>query len=75
MLYNFFLNQNKYELRKSNFKVFNNIVGKHKCYSTTKVLNVSLNIPKNNFKWDCKGFSKKKKKKNVKYLHIAWDII
>ena len=34
VLYNIFLI--KYELRKSSFKVFNNIVGKHKYYYTKK---------------------------------------
>ena len=48
-LYNFL--KIKYELRKSSFKVFNNIVGKHKYYCTTKkVLYVDLNIYKNDFK-------------------------
>ena len=37
----------KYELGKSSFKVFNNIVGKHKYYYTIKkVLYVGLNIYK-----------------------------
>ena len=37
----------KYELRKSSFKVFNNIVGKNKYYYTIKkVLYVGLNIYK-----------------------------
>ena len=48
-LYNFL--KIKYELRKSSFKVFNNIVGKHKYYYITKkVLYVGLNIYKNDFK-------------------------
>ena len=34
VLYNF--KKIKYKLRKSSFKVFNNIVGKHKYYYTTK---------------------------------------
>ena len=45
MLYNFL--KIKYELGKSSFKVFNNIVGKHKYYYTIKkVLYVGLNIYK-----------------------------
>ena len=50
VLFNFF--KIKYELRKSSFKVFNNIVGKHKYYYTKKkrVLYASLNIYYNNFK-------------------------
>ena len=49
VLYN--LKNIKYELRKSSFKVFNNIVGKNKYYYTIKkVLYVGLNIYKNNFK-------------------------
>ena len=49
VLYNF--KKIKYKLRKSSFKVFNNIVGKHKYYYTTKkILYVGLNIYKNDFK-------------------------
>ena len=50
VLYNFL--KIKYELRKSSFKVFNNIVGKHKYYYTTKkVLYVGHNIYKIDFKF------------------------
>ena len=52
MLYNFL--KIKYELRKSSFPKFNNIVDKHKYYTTKWVLYVDLNIHKNNFKWNCK---------------------
>ena len=52
MLYNF--KKIKYELRKISFKVFNNTLGKHRYYTTKKVLYVGLNIYKNDFKWNCK---------------------
>ena len=49
VLYNFL--KIKYELIKSSFKIFNNIVRKHKYYYTTKkILYVGLNIYINNFK-------------------------
>ena len=42
MLYKFFLI--KYELKKSSFKVFNNIVGKHKYYYKTSIIFVISNL-------------------------------
>jgi len=49
----------KYELRKSSFRAFNNMVDKHKYYTTKWLLYIGLNIHKNYSKQNLKVFARR----------------